>query len=104
MSDIGNHPILQKLEQVQQKHKRQGFRSIDPKVLHKLREKKTIGLKIPPSDSGRPRIREWLDKNVMLPILGGNKKVLLQSTEQLEAEDIQLHKKYDFRSIDKVRT
>ena len=37
----------------------------------------------------RPKISEWLGKEVMLPILGKNKTSLLHSKDQLEFESIQ---------------
>ena len=36
----------------------------------------------------RPKISEWLSKEVMLPILGKNKTSLLHSKDQLEIESI----------------
>jgi len=36
----------------------------------------------------RPKISEWLGKEVMLPILGKNKTSLLHSKDQLEIESI----------------
>ena len=36
----------------------------------------------------RPKVSQWIQEEVMLPILGKNKTSLLHSTDQLQAESI----------------
>jgi len=49
--------------------------------------------------SKRPKISEWIQKDIMLPILGKNKTSLFHSIDQLEVENIAHQKELENKRI-----
>lgn len=95
---LEDHPIAEKVNQYKDLHQKE-FRT-DPETAIYKRQLQIRQQTLEHSTTNkRPKISEWIKKDVMLPIIGKNKTALFHSIDQLEVENISHQREIENKQI-----